>query len=92
MQKLLHKFSTELITNPFIYEEYDALPNFATGMVMPADEASRLLDAYHEGAVQMTEFVNNGLQQECLILESYSKSQSQNICKYGKETTSEGIY
>ena len=34
VQKLLHKFSTELITNPFIYEESDALLNLATGMVI----------------------------------------------------------
>ena len=30
-------------------------------MVMPADEASCLLDAYHEGAVQMTESVEQQL-------------------------------
>ena len=61
VQKLLHKFSSELITNPFMYEESDALLNLATGMVMPADEASRLLDAYNEGAVQMKEFVEQRL-------------------------------
>ena len=60
-KKLLHKVSTELITNPFIYEESDALLNLATRMVMPADEASLLLDAYDEGAVQMTEFVEQWL-------------------------------
>ena len=48
VQKLLHKFSTELITNPFMYEESDALLNLATGMVMRTDEVSCLLDAYHE--------------------------------------------
>ena len=30
-------------------------------MVMPADEASHLLEAYHEGAAQMTEFVEQML-------------------------------
>ena len=44
-----------------MYEESDALLNLAIGMVMPADEASRLLDAYHEEAVQMTEFVEQRL-------------------------------
>ena len=44
-----------------MYDESDALMNLASGMVMPADEVSHLLNTHHEGAVQMTEFVEQRL-------------------------------
>ena len=61
VQTILHQSSTGMITNPFMYDESDALMKLATGMVMPANEASHLLNAHHEGAVQMTEFVEQRL-------------------------------
>ena len=61
VQKILHKFSTGLITDPFIYDDSDSLLNLATGMVMPLSDASNLLNACDKGARQMSEFIEQRL-------------------------------
>ena len=54
-------FTSELMTDPFSVddtsEDIAPLINFATGVVMPTDDAAQLLKAYELGKLQMITFV-----------------------------------
>ena len=56
VQSLLTAFTSELMTDPFSVddtsEDIAPLINFATGVVMPADDAAQLLKAYELGKFQ----------------------------------------
>lgn len=65
IQKLLKVITSGMMTDPFSLDEEEdgALPlvNIATGVVMPSDTASHLLNSYNTGTTQMMEFVEQRL-------------------------------
>ncbi|KAJ8034477.1 hypothetical protein HOLleu_21334 [Holothuria leucospilota] len=66
VQSLLTAFTAELMTDPFNLDDLSdgdtaSLINFATGVVMPSDDAAQLLKSYESGTSQMTTFVEQRL-------------------------------
>ena len=65
VQSLMTAFTSELMTDPFSVddtsEDIAPLINFATDVVMPADDDAKLLKANELGKLQMTTFVEQRL-------------------------------
>ena len=56
VQKIVTRFKSGLMKDPFA-EESDSVSNIATGVVLPADEAERLLASEEKGKAQMNSFI-----------------------------------
>ena len=65
VQKLLTVITSELMTDPFSLDNVDdgisSLINIATGIRMPPDAATRMVNSYQIGTAQMTTFVEQRL-------------------------------
>ncbi len=66
IQSLIRVFTSELMTDPFDLDDTSvgdtaSLINLATGVVMPSDDADRLLKSYELWHKQMTTFVEERL-------------------------------
>ena len=82
VQKIITCFKSGLMKDPFA-EESDSLGNIATGVVLPADEAKRLLASEEKGKAQMNSFIVE--YQHCQFLGCYSKPKDQHILVHDKE-------
>ena len=60
VQKIITWCKSELMKDPFA-EASDSLSNIATGAVLPADEAERLLPSEEKGKAQMNSFIEQRL-------------------------------
>lgn len=94
IQKLLRVITSGIMTDHFSLNEVEygvsPLINIATGVVMPSDSASHLLNSYDTGTTQMMEFVKQRLNtNKVIFLLCYTKSEDQNIFLSGKEENSE---
>ena len=80
VQKIITCFKSGLMKDPFA-EESDPLSNIATGVVLPSDEAERLLASEEKAKAQMNSFIEQRLN----ILECYSKPKDRHILIHDKE-------
>ena len=60
VQKIVTCFKSGLMKDPFV-EESGSLSNIATGVVLPGDEAKRLLASEEKGKAQMNSFIEQRL-------------------------------
>ena len=87
VQKIITCFESGVIKDPFA-DESDSLSNIATGVVLPANEAERLLASEEKGKAQMNSFIKLSTTveyQHCQFLGCYSKPKDQHILVHDKE-------
>ena len=88
-----------VMSNPFDMESVDdgvtvPLSNLATGVVMPQDIATRLLNADKLGMQEMIHeflYYQENYQQRNGVLGYTPQNEDQNLCKHGKEDASKAF-